>query len=184
MSDFSTIVEQQLKVFFEKIESKVNKIEDKVNKLELIINSMQNSKSESVVIQDDNIIELKKEHLNIPFDIVKKSLVYKDFRTVLYLFKYYYKNKTNQVNVYPIKLKSKRVYEYYNNNQWIIDNNAHFIKYTLFMNIQTELYKYNNIDNVSDIDDIYNNQIFITKLSDDKHKREIFKHIVDEIQSY
>ncbi len=184
MSEFSTIVEQQLKVFFENIENKVNKIDDKVNKLELIINSMQNSKVESVQTQDENIIELKKESLDIPLDIIKKSLVYKDFRTVLYLFKFFYKNKTNQSNVYPIKLKSKRVYEYYNNNQWNIDNNAHFIKYTLFMNIQTELYKYNNIDNVTDIDDIYNNQIFINKLSDDKHKREIFKHIVDEIQNY
>lgn len=51
------------------------------------------------------------------------------------------------------------------------------------MNIQTELFKYNNLDNVSDFDDIYNNQVFINKLSDDKCKRDLFKHIVDEIQN-
>ena len=38
------------------------------------------------------------------------------------------------------------------------------------MNIQTELYKFNNLDNINDVDEIYNNQVFINKLSD-KYKR-------------
>ena len=76
MSEFSTIVEQQLKVFFENIENKVNKIEEKVNKLELIINSLQNSKNESIAVKNEDITDFKKESLNIPFDIIKKSLVY------------------------------------------------------------------------------------------------------------
>ena len=34
------------------------------------------------------------------------------------------------------------------------------------MNIQTVLYKYNNMDNLKDLDDIYENQIFIKKTHD------------------
>ena len=36
---------------------------------------------------------------------------------------------------------------------------------------------------VSDYDTIYQNQLFINKLSSDKTKRDIFKHIIDEIKN-
>jgi len=160
------------------IQIKLNQLDTKINNIEshLMLFNKENK-------QEENIVELKKELLNISNEIIEKAIVFKDYRTVLALFKYYYKTKTNEINKYPIRIKSKRVYEYFNNNQWISDNNAHYIKHTLFMNIQTILYKYNNMDIVKDIDDIYNNQVFITKLSDEKYKRDIFKHIVDEIQS-
>ena len=38
--------------------------------------------------------------MNIKCEDIKKALVYKDYRTVLYLFKLYYKNKSNKENVY------------------------------------------------------------------------------------
>ena len=162
---------------FSNLEVKINNLENKIK----IVISKKDIEEEN--IEDENIIELKKEIIDIPLEIVEKSLVYKDYRSVIFLFKYFYKNKTNDNYKYPIRIKSKRVYEYYNNKQWISDNNAHYIKFTLFLNIQTLLYKYNNIDNVKDVDDIYNNQIFINKLSDDKYKRDVFKHIIDEIKN-
>ena len=39
------------------------------------------------------------------------------------------------------------------------------------------------MDNVKEVDEIYNNQIFINKLSDEKYKRDLFKHIIDEINN-
>lgn len=132
---------------------------------------------------DENINELKKEMLNFDMNDIKKAIVYKDYRTIIFLFKLYYKNKTNSIHQYPIRIKSKRIYEYYNNSKWIQDNDAHYIKNTLFTNIQTLLYKYNILDNVPDVDDIYNNQFFINKLSEEKYRRDTFKHIVDEIQN-
>lgn len=181
MSNLEDIINNKIKNFFSIIDNKITLIENRVNKLENITNKLLECSNE---IKDKNnkIVNLEKQEMNISKDIIKKSLIYKDYRTVLYLFKYFYKNKLNQENTYPIKMKSKRTFEYYN-NQWINDNNAHYIKNTLFMNIQTELYKFNNLDNVDDIDDIYNNQIFINKLSEDKFKRDIFKHIIDEIQN-
>lgn len=178
MSEFDSIINDKIKYFFKDIESRIEIIENKVNKLENLVFTLTNKKEDSNI----NIVNLKKENMNIPNEIIKKSLIYKDYRTIILLFKYYYKNKSNQESQYPIKIKSKRMYEYYN-NQWLNDTNAHYIKNTLFMNIQTELFKYNNLDNVSDFDDIYNNQVFINKLSDDKCKRDLFKHIVDEIQN-
>lgn len=184
------------------IENKVNKLETIITKIELFNNQQQNNNQNenkdlnqnifninhtlnnlNQSVNSNIIINLVKEEMNIKHEDIKKALVYKDYRTILYLFKLYYKNKSNKENVYPIKIKGKRTFEYYNNN-WIHDANAHYIKNTLFMNIQTELYKYNNLDNINDVDDIYNNQVFINKLSDDKYKRDVFKHIIDEVSNY
>ena len=182
MSDFEDIINNKIKNFFSIIDNKIILIENRVNKLENITNELLKHNNNIKITTNSNIINLEKQEMNITNDVIKKALIYKDYRTVLYLFKYFYKNKLNQENAYPIKIKGKRMFEYYN-NQWISDSNAHYIKNTLFMNIQTELYKFNNFDNVDDIDDIYNNQVFINKLSEDKYKRDIFKHIVDEINS-
>ena len=187
------------------IENKVNKLETIITKIEVLTNNQQqnnnqnenidlkqnifninhtlNNLNQSVNSNSNIIINLIKEEMNFKHEDIKKALVYKDYRTILYLFKLYYKNKSNKENVYPIKIKGKRTFEYYNNN-WIHDANAHYIKNTIFMNIQTELYKYNNLDNINDVDDIYNNQVFINKLSDDKYKRDVFKHIIDEVSNY
>lgn len=167
------------------LSDKVNLLDKKVSNLEcnLQLLSKSNKEHNNNEISNSGIVELKKESIEIDNENIKKAILYKDYRSILYIFKIYYKNKTNSISQYPIKMKSKRIFEYFNNNQWIVDNNAHYIKNTLFMNIQTIFYKYNNLDNITDVDDLYSNQIFINKLSDDKYKRELFKHIVDEIQS-
>lgn len=184
MTEFNNIIQEKLNVF----ENLIDNIQTKISGLEIrIINLEENFKLVTNIKpnsdNNENIVQLKKESINIENNIVKKALVYKDYRTILYLFKYYYRNKTNVIHKYPIRIKSKRVYEYYNNNSWIIDNNGHYIKNTLFMNIQTILFKYNNMDNIDDLEDLYNNQIFINKLSDEKYKRDLFKHIIDEINN-
>ena len=181
MSDLEDIINNKIKNFFSIIDDKIILIENRINKLENITHELL-KRDKNVNDKNNKIVNLEKQEMNLPNDVIKKSLIYKDYRTILYIFKYFYKNKHNEDNTYPIKIKSKRMFEYYN-NQWISDNNAHYIKNTLFMNIQTELYKFNNLDNVEDIDDIYNNQVFINKLSEDKYKRDIFKHIIDEIHN-
>jgi hypothetical protein len=200
------LLNNKIQDFFNNIDSRISLIENKVNKLEIIItkievitnnqfnnesknqnilhiNNTLNNINQSVNSNSNIIINLIKEEMNIKYEDIKKAMIYKDYRTILYLFKLYYKNKSNQQNVYPIKIKGKRTFEYYNIN-WIHDANAHYIKHTIFMNIQTELYKYNNLDNINDVDDIYDNQVFINKLSDDKYKRDVFKHIIDEVSNY
>ena len=102
--------------------------------------------------------------------------------TIINIFRYYYKNKLNSENPYPIKIKGKRSFEYYN-NQWIVDNNAFYIKDVLFNNIENELYRVNNLKMIDDLDEICNNQSFIVKLSEEKHRKNLFKFIVDEIAS-
>ena len=184
MTEFNNIIQKKLNVF----ENIINNIQTKISSLEIKINNLEDNFKLVTNIKlnsddNENIVQLKKESINIENNIVKKALIYKDYRTILYLFKYYYRNKTNVIHKYPIRIKSKRVYEYYNNSTWIIDNNGHYIKNTLFMNIQTILFKYNNMDNIDDLEDLYNNQIFINKLSEDKYKRDLFKHIIDEINN-
>ena len=160
------------------ITSKLISLESRICNLESCFTTMNNNEN-----KEGNIIELKKDMLDIDLENIKKAIIYKDYRSIIYLFKLYYKTKTNNENQYPIRIKSKRIYEYYNNNKWIQDNDAHYIKNTLFANMQTLFYKFNNLDNVTDVDDIYNYQYFINKLSEEKYKKEVFKHIVDEIQN-
>ncbi len=162
------------------ITSKLISLETRIHNLESCFKTININKIEN---KEENIIELKKEMLDIDMENIKKAIIYKDYRSIIYLFKLYYKTKTNKENQYPIRIKSKRIYEYYNNNKWIQDNDAHYIKHTLFTNMQTLFYKFNNLDNITDVDDIYNYQYFINKLSEEKYKREIFKHIIDEIQN-
>ena len=185
--EIQPIIENYLNEYkqnIKELKEKVNSLESKVKMLESNLQILSKTKNEGINnILNIDIIELKKESIDIDNEVTKKAMLYKDYRSILYIFKMYYKNKTSTISQYPIKMKSKRVFEYYNNNQWNIDNNAHYIKNTLFMNIQTELFKYNNLDNVTDVDDLYCNQLFINKLSDDKYKRDVFKHIVDEIQN-
>ena len=94
---------------------------------------------------------------------------------------------SNRPNCFKININSIKQQNYKNLVLHITYDNLetlHYIKNTLFMNIQTIFYKYNNLDNVTDVDDLYSNQLFINKLSDDKYKRDVFKHIVDEIQNF
>lgn len=186
MTELYDMFNHKMNIYEEILKNINDKFSDFENRILNLENNFKNLKKcniEEIINNNEEIIELKKESLEIPNDIVEKAIVYKDYRTVLYLFRYYYKKKINENNKYPIRIKSKRIYEYFNNKQWISDNNAHYIKHTLFMNIQTVLYKYNNMDNIKEIDDIYNNQIFINKLSEDKYKRDIFRHIIDEINN-
>ena len=125
MSNIEDIINNKIKDFFSIIDNKIILIENRITKLENITNELLkvNNKDKEV---NNIIINLEKKEMNIPKDITKKALIYKDYRTILYIFKYYYKNKLNQDNPYPIKIKSKRMFEYYN-NQWINDNNEDFI---------------------------------------------------------
>lgn len=185
--EIQPIIEKYLNEYKENIKElkeKMNSLESKVKILETNLQMLSKSKDNELNnIPQLDIVELKKESIDVDNEVIKKAILYKDYRSILYIFKMYYKNKTNSIAQYPIKMKSKRIFEYYNNNQWNTDNNAHYIKNTLFMNIQTIFYKYNNLDNVTDVDDLYSNQLFINKLSEDKYKRDVFKHIIDEIQN-
>jgi len=166
---------------FDKINNRIQSLEKNVDNLKMYINNLDKEKEPNKCEED--LIELKKEHIQIDNELIKKALYYKDYRSVLMIFKHYYKKKENITHKYPIRIKSKRIYEYFLNNKWIADNNGHYIKHTLFMNIETLFLQFNHIENIEDYDTIYQNQIFINKLTTDKSKRDIFKHIVDEIKN-
>ena len=129
------------------ITSKLISLETRIHNLESCFKTININKIEN---KEENIIELKKEMLDIDMENIKKAIIYKDYRSIIYLFKLYYKTKTNEENQYPIRIKSKRIYEYYNNNKWIQDNDAHYIKHTLFTNMQTLFYKFNNLSIMSE----------------------------------
>ena len=53
---------------------------------------------------------------------------------------------------------------------------------TICLNIQNLFIKYCHIDENTDFDEFILNQSFITKLSDEKYKKEILKSIIEEVR--
>jgi len=168
----------------ELILNNTNKIMDKLNSLEERIQNIE-KKLESTTKNSDlsfnNLKELKKEDLIVKKEDVLKALSYKDYRSVIYIFKNIYKNKTNTEYAYPIKITGKRSYEYYHNMKWNPDLYGHYSTSIICMNIQNLFMKYNNIDDFSS-EDFIMNQEFICKLSDEKHQKSIFKNIIEEVR--
>lgn len=128
------------------------------------------------------IKEIKSESYDISESEVIKALVYQDYRSFIYIFKSYYRSIQGGKIFYPIRMKNRRTFEYYYNGRWVLDPNGHFIIKTLCNNVQNLFMKYNVIENKLFVEDQwYHNQQFIMKLSDERYKKEILKHIIDEI---
>lgn len=172
-------------------EEKINYIEESLKKYDEKINSLENKinnicLNNKFIIKEEikeDLVNLKKENIDIDKEIVLRALTYKDYRTVLMIFKHYYKKKTNINHKYPIRCIGKRSFEYFNGEKWINDTYGHYIRKTLLMNIQTLLFKHNTNEHVSEISSILLYQDFIYKLSEEKHMKSFFRHIVDEIKN-
>ena len=168
---------------FNKFEQKIINLDNKITHIE---NKLKSSNNINYTYNDDNeeLKELVKDcSINIDKDIVLRALSYRDYRTVIILFKNYYLNENNKFNKYPIKVVGKRTYEYYLNKRWINDPYGHYIKHTVLLNIQTVLIRYNNNDYIKDYDNLIMNQDFIYKLTEDKFSKNYFRHIIEEIKN-
>ena len=168
---------------FNKFEQKIINLDNKISHIE---NKLKSSNNTNYTEFDDNeeLKELVKDcSINIDKDIVLRALSYRDYRTVIILFKNYYLNENNKFNKYPIKVVGKRTYEYYLNKRWINDPYGHYIKHTVLLNIQTVLIRYNNNDYIKDYDNLIMNQDFIYKLTEDKFSKNYFRHIIEEIKN-
>lgn len=159
----------------------LNKIDTLENRIKIIENKIESSKNMNNELLPNNLKELKKEELVINKEDVLKALSYRDYRSVIYIFKNIYKNKINSEYAYPIKISGKRSYEYYNNMKWNPDLYGNYSMNIICSNIENLFTKYNNIDEM-DSDEFISNQQFICKLSDEKYRKSIFKNIIEEVR--
>ena len=158
-----------------KFEELNNKFEELNNKISIVSNNLSsNSNNENV----EDLKELIKENLNIDKKDVLKALSYKDYRSILILFKLYYKNDKNK---YPIRLFKVRKFEYYANKKWNQDLYGNHSMDILIGNMQDLFIKYNDINSIT-YDEFIMNQDFINQLDNEKFKKDIFKVIADEIK--
>jgi hypothetical protein len=130
-------------------------------------------------IQD--LKELKYEELYIDKSDVDKALLYLDYRSIVYIFRLIYKNKSNNDYVYPLRITGKRSYEYYHNNKWNPDLYGHHSMNVICKNIQDLFLSFNTMENYN-IEKFMANQAFIFKLSNDKYKKDVFKNIIEEVR--
>jgi len=180
MEELKTLIFDKFKNYDQSLQTiltKIEQLETQVNKIEINIKHLHQTQTHDIPK------ELKRELLNIDPKIVRDAMIFRDYRSILILFKHYYKIKENSEFPYPIQVKGVRKFEYFLNNKWIQDPNAHYIKKALFMNMQTLFFKINSDLYIDDIEEIVMNQDFILKLDNDNIKKEIFKHIIDEVKN-
>jgi hypothetical protein len=163
---------------------RVDNIEDNIQKIVILKeNKIEKTEESKIVKSEEKIIELKLEKLNISDEDGHIAMQYRDHRTVLYIFKKYYKNKVNSQYAYPVRIISKRSYDYYHDGCWNSDLYGKELINILCTNIQNLLIKLNILDNKKiTMDSFIVNQMFIKKLSDDKARREYLKHIIEEVR--
>ena len=160
----------------DKFEELNNKFEDLNNKFSTVSNKLTSNLSNNENIED--LKELIKENLNIDKKDVLKALSYRDYRSILILFKLYYKNDKNK---YPIRLFKVRKFEYYANKKWNQDLYGNHSMEVLIGNMQDLFIKYNDINSIT-YDEFIMNQDYINQLDNEKFKKDIFKVIADEIK--
>ena len=160
------------------IDKKLDEIILRVSKLENKVDFIENYKNQSDI---KKIKELKNETIELPEYDILRALNYKDHRSILYIFKLYYKNKLNLKHAYPIRIKGQRSFEYYSNEEWVPDLYGNNIMNIICKNMENLFIKYNVIEKVN-IDNLLSNQEFIYKLSNDKYKRTLLPFIIEEVR--
>jgi hypothetical protein len=157
----------------EKLNSRITGIEEKLKE-----------KTDNKIEEDSSYLkELKKETIELNENIVMTALSFRDYRSVIHIFRNYYKTKTDKKYCYPIRIVSKRSFDFYENGKWNNDLYGHISTNTLINNIQNLFMKHNSLENenISENDFILN-QDFIYKLSDEKFKKDIFKNVIEEVR--
>ena len=174
--------EMMLNEIFRKMDTMCNRIENIENRLHIIENNSKFNYTEF----DGEIIkikEIKNEIYDLSEEDVIRILKFRDYRSYILIFKLYYQTKKGNKTFYPIRMKTKRTFEYYSNNTWIQDVNGHYLIKTLSSNIQNTFLKYNILNSpLLTNEEWYQNQQFIMKLSEERTKKECFKNIIDELQ--
>lgn len=174
----------QLFNILDKILNKINTLDERLTNMEKKIDLVS---SLAVLPANNNICvenlkELKKENLICEKNNVFEALKYRDYRSIIYIFKHFYKNKSNENCAYPLKIKGKRSFEYYDNKKWNHDLYGHYSINVIFLNIQNLFIRHNILDSEITSEDFLLNQEFISKLSNEKYKKDIFKNIIEEIR--
>lgn len=181
--EITTDLNNKLNLLDKKFDEKMIVFEKRMTDIE---NSMIASKIMKKTDEEhecENLKELIYEDLNIDKKDVLKAMSYRDYRSILYIFKLYYKNEYNGKNVYPIRVSSTLKFDYYHNKKWNPDLYGEHSRNVLCKNIQNLFIKYNDLDSGDiSMEDFMLNQNFICKLMDEKKKKELFKSVAEEIK--
>ena len=171
----------------EDVSTKLNKIVTKIDKMDKRIETI-----EKIIVQkpmmSDELRPLIKEKLNVDKNktLITKLLNSHNIEADVKVFREFYIIKytdddgsTNYSS--PIKNISARKYQYWNNEKWIDDMDAYYIKKVLIYNIQKLYLKINTMTNLSDDTDLFEeNQKYIETMTSDKYNRLFIR----ELRSY
>ena len=155
------------------IDDKFYIIEDKLDNISKSINLIKTGK---VYINDFKMKELNENiyidiYNSIDENIIISKLKFNDERSILQILGKFYKSsndkdiENNKIN-YPIKIRGKLDFEYFNNGKWIEDKYGDIV-IDLILNNFNKLFKKVNLypTNIKDSDIFMRNQHFIDSLT-------------------
>ena len=184
--NFKIILEEILSIsskMYEEQQLIISKLTNLETRILIIEKNIFIKKNSEDIECNESLKDIKLESLDINSEDVIKALTYRDYRSIIYIIRLFYKNKLNSKYAYPIKIVSARSFEYYANSKWNPDLYGYHTMNTIIINIQNLFIKNNNndCDKIS-TDDFLLNQEFICKLSNEKYKKDIFKNIIEEVR--
>jgi hypothetical protein len=183
--EITTDLSNKINILDKKFDDKMNTFEKRMTDMENGMIASKLMKKNDEQYECENLKELIYQDLDLDIDKkdVMKAMSYRDYRSMLYIFKLYYKNEYNGKNIYPIRVSSTLKFEYYYNKKWNPDLYGEHSRNVLCKNIQNLFIKYNELES-GDItmEDFMLNQDFICKLMDEKKKKELFKSVAEEIK--
>ena len=170
-------MEEEMEKKFSLLYDKMISIDTSIKNIERKIHFSTNKNGLNNLIIDD-LREIKIEQLEMNKNDVIRAMSYGDYRSVVNIFKKVYKNKNG---LYPIKINGPRSFEYYYDGRWVPDIYGNYIMECIIKNCEDLFLRYNSLEELGD-DVFIQNQMLINNLSNEKYKKTVFKHVVEEVR--
>ena len=156
------------------------KSNDKDDKMSIILNELKELRNEIEIIKskiednkENNIVNIKKEELRLDKEYIIEMLNHRNHITEINIFNKYYMDEKEC----PIKVEGMRKIYIYINNKWVLDMDGKILTDILCQNIQRTLTSINTTDNIKNMGNFIENQIYINKFNNYNYCRDVYKNI-------
>ncbi len=181
-----------VKNVFEKIEgnqeymiAKIEEFEDRLISIESKFEKTvrRNSDKHKYELKNPSQTTIKELVARVSKEDVLRTLSFKCPNQMTVLVRSLYFDELNEKHPFPFRIQKgkSRVFEYYLNDRWIIDQNGFYIKKTICANLES-VFRYFNNDKYVSLDDVQTNEEFIMTFERKDVQNEIFASVCSEMK--
>ncbi len=181
-----------VKNVFEKIEgnqeymiAKIEEFEDRLISIESKFEKTvrRSSDKHKYELKNPSQTTIKELVARVSKEDVLRTLSFKCPTYMMVLVRSLYFDELNEKHPFPFRIQKgkSRVFEYYLNDRWIIDQNGFYIKKTICSNLES-VFRYFNNDKYVSLDDVQANEEFIMTFERKDVQNEIFASVCSEMK--